>query len=346
MSEPLLEEEVFVFPASFAQARLWFIDQLVPGNTFYNVPTALRLTGALNLDALEQTFQEIVRRHETLRTRFAVIEGELVQAIATVSSLNISLPVIDLQQLEQTERDRYSQQLVSQEYQLPFNLATGPLIRVLLLQLDKTEYILLLTLHHIVSDDWSIGVLIRELKAIYTAFVLKKPSPLPELALQYADFADWQRQWLQREVGQVTLQKLLNYWRQQLAGISLLSLPIDRPKPARPSYQGATHFLEIPKSLSEALKTLAQQEGATLFMTLLAAFQILLHRYTQQEDISIGTPIANRNRSEIEPLIGFFVNSLVLRTNLSGNPTFRELLNRVREVTLEAYAHQDLPLKS
>ena len=345
MSEPLLEEEVFVFPASFAQARLWFIDQLVPGNAFYNVPTALRLTGALNLSALEQTFKEIVRRHETLRTRFAVVEGELVQAIATASSLNISLPVIDLQQLHKTERDRYAQQLVSQEYQLPFNLATGPLIRVLLLQLDQTEYILLLTLHHIVSDDWSIGVLIRELKAIYTAFALKKPSPLPELVLQYADFADWQRQWLQGEAGQVALQKQLTYWRQQLAGISLLNLPTDRPKPARQSYQGAIQFLEIPKSLSDALKTLSQQEGATLFMTLLAAFQILLHRYTQQEYITVGTPIANRNRSEIEPLIGFFVNSLVLRTNLSGNPTFRELLNRVKEVTLGAYAHQDLPFE-
>lgn len=345
MSEPLLEEEVFVFPASFAQARLWFIDQLVPGNAFYNVPTALRLRGALNLSALEQTFKEIVRRHETLRTRFAVVDGELVQAIATASSLNISLPVIDLQQLDQRERDRYSQQLVSQEYQLPFNLATGPLIRLLLLHLDKTEYILLLTLHHIVSDDWSIGVLIRELKAIYTAFALNKPSPLPELTLQYADFADWQRQWLQGEAGQVALQKQLTYWRQQLAGISLLNLPTDHPQPVRQSYQGATQFLEISKSLSDALKTISQQEGTTLFMTLLAAFQILLNRYTQQEDITIGTPIANRNRSEIEPLIGFFVNSLVLRTNLSGNPTFRELLNRVKEVTLEAYAHQDLPFE-
>ncbi|MGC1394710.1 MAG: amino acid adenylation domain-containing protein [Coleofasciculaceae cyanobacterium] len=345
MSEPLLEEEVYVFPASFAQARLWFIDQLVPGNAFYNVPTALRLRGVLNLSALEQTFKEIVRRHETLRTRFAVVDGELVQAIATASTLNISLPVIDLQQLDQKERDRYSQQLVSQEYQLPFNLATGPLIRVLLLQLDKTEYILLLTLHHIVSDDWSIGILIRELKTIYTAFALKKPSPLPELALQYADFAEWQHQWLQGESGRVALQKQLTYWRQQLAGISLLKLPTDRPKPAIQSYQGATQFLDIPKSLVEALKTLSQQEGATLFMTLLAAFQILLNRYTQQEDITIGTPIANRNRSEIEPLIGFFVNSLVLRTNLSGNPTFRELLNRVKEVTLEAYAYQDLPFE-
>lgn len=345
MSEPLLDEEVFVFPASFAQARLWFIDQLVPGNTFYNVPTALRLTGELNLSALEETFQEIVRRHETLRTSFAVVEGELVQVIATASSLNISLPVIDLQKLDQTEREHYSQQLVSQEYQLPFDLATGALIRVLLLQLEQTEYILLLTLHHIVSDDWSIGVLIRELKTIYTAFALKKPSPLPELTLQYADFADWQRQWWQGDSGEVALQKQLSYWRQQLAGISLLNLPTDRPRPARQSYQGATQFLELPKSLSKALKTLAQQEGVTLFMTLLAAFQTLLYRYTQQEDISVGTPIANRNRSEIEPLIGFFVNSLVLRANLSENLTFRELLKQVREVTLGAYAHQDLPFE-
>ena len=347
MSEPLLEEEVFVFPASFAQARLWFIDQLVPGNAFYNVLTALRLSGSLNLSALEQTFKEIVRRHEILRTRFAIIEGELVQAIAPVTSLKISLPVIDLRGLQASERSSYSRQLVTEESQLPFNLATGPLIRLTLLQLDETEYILLLNLHHIVSDDWSIGVLIRELKAIYSAFALGKPSPLPELPLQYADFAHWQRDWLQGVAAfpESPLQKQLAYWRQQLEGVSSLNLPTDRPKPASPSYRGATQFLEYPKSLSEALKTRSQQEGVTLFMTLLTAFQILLYRYTQQEDITVGTPIANRNRSEIEPLIGFFVNSLVLRTDLSGNPTFRELLNRVKEVTLGAYAHQDLPFE-
>lgn len=352
---PPLNEEVFVFPASSAQARLWFIDQLVPGNAFYNVPTALHLQGVLNLRALEQTFEEIVRRHETLRTSFAIAkpnlpfiaDGELVQLIKASGSIKISIPIIDLRQLPEAERDRHSRQLINQKSQLPFNLATGPLINFLILQLDETAYILLINLHHIVADDWSLGVLMREFKLIYSAFVEQKPSPLPELLLQYADFAEWQRQWLQGTGNETApLQTQLAYWRQKLAGIPVLNLPTDRLKPLVQSYQGATEFLELPKSLCEALKMCSsQQEEVTLFMITLTAFKILLYRYTQQEDITIGTPIANRNRSEIEPLIGFFVNSLVLRTDLSGEPTFRELLKRVRETTLEAYAHQDLPFE-
>jgi non-ribosomal peptide synthetase component F len=212
-------------------------------------------------------------------------------------------------------RELQAKQLIEQESQRPFDLATGPLLRLTLLKLDETEHILLLNLHHIVSDDWSIGVLIRELKAIYTAFALKQPCPLPELPLQYADFAHWQREWLQ-ELGathESPLQAQLAYWRQQLDGIERLNLPSDRPKPARQTYQGAIQFLELPKSIREALEVLSQQEGVTLYMTLLAAFQTLLYRYTQQEDIAVGSPIANRNRSEIEGLIGFFVNTLVLR---------------------------------
>ena len=346
------EEEVFVFPASFAQQRLWFIDQLVPGNAFYNVPTALRLTGSLNLTALEQAFNEIVRRHEALRTRFGMVEGQLVQAIpaqscANAPTLTINLPVIDLRELPADERELQAKQLVTQESQRPFNIATGPLLRLMLLKLDETEHILLLNLHHIICDDWSIGVLIRELSAIYTAFAQNQPSPLPELPLQYADFAHWQREWLQEE----ELETQLAYWRQHLRGITVLNLPSDRPKPSSRDipverlYRGATKFLELPPSLSEALEKLSQQEGVTLFMILLAAFQTLLYRYTQQEDIVVGSPIANRNRSEIEALIGFFVNTLVLHTDLSGNPTFQELLGRVREVTLGAYAHQDLPFE-
>ncbi|MBD0346019.1 MAG: AMP-binding protein, partial [Coleofasciculus sp. Co-bin14] len=333
------EEEVFIFPASFSQQRLWFIDQLVPGNAFYNVPTALRLIGSLNLSALEQTFSEIVRRHEALRTRFGTVEGQLIQAIAP--TLTINLPVIDLQTLPADDRELQAKQLVNQESQRPFNLATEPLMRSQLFKLNETEYILLLNLHHIICDDWSIGVLIRELSTIYTAFALGQPSPLPELPLQYADFAHWQRECLQGEV----LETQLAYWRQQLNGISVLNLPTDRPKPPIQSYQGTTQFLELSPSLSHALEKLSQQEGVTLFMTLLAAFQSLLYRYTLQEDIAVGSPIANRNRSEIECLIGFFVNTLVLRTDLSGNPTFQELLGRVREVTLGAYAHQDLPFE-
>lgn len=345
------EEEVFIFPASFAQQRLWFIDQLVPGNTFYNVPTALRLTGSLNYTGLKQTFNEIVRRHEALRTRFGIVEGQLFQVIAP--TLTISLPIIDLQQLPAEECELKAKQLVNEESQRPFDLASGSLLRLMLLKLDETEHILLLNLHHIICDDWSIGVLIRELSAIYTAFTFGQPSPLPELPLQYADFAHWQREWLQG-VGvthESPLQGQLTYWRKQLDGISVLNLPTARSKPASKDvppeslYQGASRFLELPPSLSEALKKLSQQEGVTLFMTLLAAFQTLLYRYTQQEDIAVGSPIANRNRSEIERLIGFFVNTLVLRTNLSGNPTFQELLGRVREVTLGAYAHQDLPFE-
>ena len=338
----LQEEEIFVFPASFAQQRLWFIDQLVPGNAFYNVTTALRLTGSLNEAALEQAFNEIGRRHEALRTTFRIVEEQVVQAIAPATpTLVIPVNTLDLRELPTDEREIEARRIVSQESQRPFDLSTGSLLRVILLQLDKSEYILLLNLHHIVADDWSIGVLIRELGVLYTAMSSNQPSPLPALPLQYADFAHWQREWLQGEA----LETQLAYWRQQLDDISVLNLPTDRPKPAIESYRGATQFLELPKRLSEALEMLSQQEGVTLFMTLLAAFQTLLYRYTQQDDIAVGSPIANRNRSEIEGLIGFFVNSLVLRTDLSSNPTFRELLGRVKEVTLGAYAHQDVPFE-
>ncbi|MFB2968348.1 amino acid adenylation domain-containing protein [Aerosakkonema sp. BLCC-F183] len=333
------EEDVFIFPASFAQQRLWFIDQLVPGKSFYNVPTAIRLTGSLNLTALEQTLNEIVRRHEALRTAFGMMEGQLVQVIAP--TFNISLPVFDLRHLPTEERETEAKRIVSAECDRPFNLSTGPLLRSMLFELADTEHILLLNMHHIICDDWSIGVLIRELSIIYTAFAKNLLSPLPELPLQYADFAHWQREWLQGEM----LATQLAYWRQQLNSISILNIPTDKPISAKQSYQGAREFLELPKHLADALETLSQQEGVTLFMTLLAALQTLLYRYTHQEDIAVGSPIANRNRSEIEGLIGFFVNSLVLRTNLSGNPTFRELLARVKQVTLSAYSHQDLPFE-
>ncbi|MBW4569856.1 MAG: amino acid adenylation domain-containing protein [Tolypothrix carrinoi HA7290-LM1] len=331
-------EEVFVFPASFAQQRLWFIDQLIPGNAIYNVPTVIRLTGRLNLAALKQTFNEIVRRHETLRTTFIVLDGQPLQAIAP--SLTIPFSILDLQQLPSDEREIETKRIITAEIERPFDLSTGPLLRVTLLQLGETEHILLLNMHHIICDDWSIGVLIRELGTLYAAFAQNQASLL-ELPLQYADFAHWQREWLQGEV----LENQLTYWRQQLNGISMLHLPTEKLKSPIQSYQGATQFLELPKNLTDALEKLSQQEGVTLFMTLLAAFQTLLYRYTHQEDIAVGSPIANRNRSEIEGLIGFFVNSLVLRTDLSGNPTFRELLSRVREVTLGAYSHQDLPFE-
>jgi amino acid adenylation domain-containing protein len=326
-------------PLSFAQQRLWFLDQLVPNNPFYNVPAALRLTGALNFAALQQTFNEIVRRHEALRTTLAVVSGQPVQRIAAAFHLPIN--VVDLRNLPKESRQTEANRLTAQEAQRSFNLSNDLLLRVTLLQLDDAEYLLMLNMHHIVSDGWSIGVLIQELGALYTAFASEKPSPLPALSIQYADFAKWQREWLQGEV----LETQLAYWRQQLNGISMLNLPADRPRPAIQSYRGKRQFLQLPKQLSEALETLSQREGVTLFMTMLAAFKTLLYHYAQQEDIVVGSPIANRNRSEIEALIGFFVNSLVLRTDLSGNPTFRELLNRVKEVALGAYAHQDLPFE-
>ncbi|MBN3989154.1 MAG: amino acid adenylation domain-containing protein [Nostoc sp. NMS2] len=326
-------------PLSFAQQRLWFLDQLIPNNPFYNIPLALHLTGSLKLAALEQTFNEIVQRHEALRTTIVVQTGQPIQVINP--TLTIPLSIIDLRQLPQAEREIQARQLTTQEAQRPFNLSTDSLLQVKLLWLDDTQYILLLTMHHIVSDGWSIGVLIQEIAALYTAFASNQPSPLPKLTIQYADFAYWQRQWLQGEV----LKKQLSYWQKQLDGISMLNLPTDRPRLAVQNYQGARQPLQLSKSLSKALLALGQQEGVTLFITLLAAFQALLSRYTQQEDIAIGSPIANRNRSEIEGLIGFFVNSLVLRTDLSGNPTFRKLLSRVKEVALGAYSHQDLPFE-
>ena len=334
-------QEVFVFPASFAQQRLWFLDQLIPGNAIYNVPTVIRLIGLLNLKVLEQTFNEIVRRHESLRTTFITLDGQPLQAIAP--SLTIPISVLDLQELPGDEQEIEAKRIVTAEIERPFNLSSEPLLRVIVLVLSKTEHILLLNMHHIICDDWSIGVLIRELGTLYAAYLNTASSSLNllELPLQYADFAHWQREWLQGEV----LQTQLAYWREQLNGISILHLPIDKPRPARQSYQGATQFLELPKELVDALEKLSQEQGATLFMTLLAAFQTLLYRYTHQEDIAVGSPIANRNRSEIEGIIGFFVNSLVLRSNLSGNPTFRELIDRVREVTLGAYSHQDLPFE-
>jgi len=327
------------FPLSFAQQRLWFLDQLEPGNPFYNIPTAMRLVGQLNAQALEQSLNQIIRRHEILRTNFAIQEGQPVQVIA--DTLTLILPVVDLQELAATSQEITSQQLATQEALRPFDLASEPLVRAKLLQLGEAEHVLLLTMHHIVFDGWSIDILMRELGAAYEAFCNHLPLLLPELPIQYADFAVWQRHWLQAEV----LQTQLSYWQQQLAEIPVLQLPTDRPRPSVQTFRGGRQFLKLPRSLSASLKSLCQQEGVTLFMLLLAAFQILLSRYTGQQDIVVGCPIANRNQAEIEELIGFFINSVVLRTDLSGNPSFRVLLERVRKVALGAYANQDLPFE-
>ncbi|MEH2411054.1 amino acid adenylation domain-containing protein [Nostoc sp.] len=329
-----------IFPLSFAQQRLWFLEQLEPGNPFYNQPAAVRLTGALNLAVLEQSFNEILRRHEVLRTTFSTVEGQPVQVIAP--TLALKLPVVDLQKLPDADREKEVLRLATKEAKVPFNLVEGPLLRCTLLRLDEAEYVLLFTMHHIISDGWSKGILIREIATLYEAFSTGEFSPLAELAIQYADFAAWQRKWLQGDV----LQSQISYWKKQLEGApSVLELPTDHPRSAVQTFQGASYSFELSVELSQALKKLSQQQGTTLFMTLLAAFQTLLWRYTGQEDIVVGSPIANRNRAKIEGLIGFFVNTLVLRTNLASNPTFGELLTRVREVALGAYTHQDLPFE-
>lgn len=327
-----------LLPLSFAQQRLWFLDQLVGENPFYNIP-AVRLEGQLNYVALKQAFNAIVHRHEALRTNFVKVDNQPTQII--VDHVNVSLPIVDLQHLPATERQSAAQKIATQEALRPFNLATEPLLRVKLLKLDATQYVLLLNLHHIVADGWSLGVLMRELVAHYTAAITNQSSILPPLPIQYADFAQWQRNWLQGE----TLESQLSYWRAAIADLTILNLPTDRPRPAIQTYRGATHNLELSPSLSTALTVLSQQEGVTLFMTLLAAFQTLLKGYTGQSDIAVGSPIANRNRTELEALIGFFVNTLVLRVDLADNPTFRELLGRVRSCTLAAYDHQDLPFE-
>ena len=327
-------------PPSFGQQRLWFLDQLEPDNPSYNIPTAVRLTGQLNAAALEQSFSEIVRRHEALRTTFVVADGSPVQVIAP--TLNVTLLVTDLSELPESEREAEARRLATEEAQRLFDLARGPLVRAGLLRLGEEEHVLLVTMHHIISDGWSTGVFVRELTALYEAFSAGEGSPLAELPFQYADYAVWQRRWLTGD----ELERQLSYWRQQLAGApAVLELPTDRPRPPVQSYRGAKQRVALPKGVAEGLKGLSQQEGATLFMALLAAFQVLLGRYTGQEDIVVGTGIAGRNRAETERLIGFFVNTLALRTDLSGDPTFREVLGRAREVTLGAYEHQDLPLE-
>jgi amino acid adenylation domain-containing protein len=336
--EPVSREAVL--PLSFAQQRLWFLDQLEPGSSLYNILTAVRLTGRLNVSALEQTLSEIIRRHEVLRTSFPVIDGNPRQLIAPAQPVHLS--VINLSELTEADSEAEVRRIAAEQAQRPFDLAQGPLLRVSLLRLSEESHALIFTMHHIISDGWSMGVLIREVATLYEAYCEGRPSPLPELNIQYADFAHWQRQWLQGEV----LEAQLAYWEQQLGGtLPVLELPTDRPRPAVQSYHGATRSFMLDKGTSEALRDLSRQKGVTLFMTLLAAFQTLLARYTGQGEIIVGTDIANRNRGETEALIGFFVNQLVMRTDFSDDPTFSELLRRVREATLAAYMHQDLPFE-
>ena len=320
---------------SYGQQRLWFISQLEPENVAYNMPDAVRLKGPLDLESLERTLREIVRRHESLRTRFVSVNGEPQQIID--ASIAVELPVTELSHLPEPEREAEARRLALKEAQQPFDLARGPLLRVQLLRLASQDHVLVFNMHHIVSDQWSIGVLVREVSAIYNNFSTGQPSPLPELDIQYADFSAWQRELL--------LEEQQEYWKRKLAAVEPLMLPTDRPRTPMQRQDGATMHFTVPMELTEALKTLSRKQGATLYMILLAAFQALLGRYSGQYDIAVGSPIAGRSRTETERLIGFFLNTLVLRTDLSGQPDAIELLRRVKETTLEAYAHQDVPFE-
>ncbi|HEU0054725.1 MAG TPA: condensation domain-containing protein, partial [Longimicrobium sp.] len=327
-------------PLSFAQERLWFIDRLEPGSTTYNLPAALRLTGALDEQALGRALGEIVRRHETLRTVFAEVDGSPAQVIVPFDGFALS--VEDLSGLGEAEREAAVRRRAGEEAARPFNLAAGPLVRAGLLRLGEEEHVLLLSMHHIVSDGWSMGVLFRELSALYAAYRGGGESPLSELPVQYADYAVWQREQLSGEV----LDRQLAYWKERLAGApELLELPTDHSRPPVRTYRGATAPVELSPELLERLQRLGRSEGATLYMTLLGAFQVLLSKYAGSEDVVVGSPIAGRTRGEVEELIGFFVNTLVLRTDLGGDPSFREVLGRVREATLGAYEHQEVPFE-
>jgi hypothetical protein len=323
---------------SYAQQRLWFLEQLEPGSAVYNIAAAVRLRGQLQEQVLAAALREVVQRHEALRTRFVVEEGQPRQEIS--AGVELELRRIEVGGETEPERERQVAQLAAAAAGAGFDLAVGPLLRARLLVLGEQEYVLVLVLHHIVADGWSLAVLLRELTALYEAGCGGRAVQLPELELQYADYAEWQRQWLQGAV----LEQQLEYWKEQLQGApSLLKLPTDRSRPAVKSSNGSEHYFAVPATLLESLRSFGCSEGATLSMVLLATYSVLLHRYTGEEDICIGTPVANRRWSEVEKLIGLFINTLVIRAEFPRHATFRELLNRTREISLGAYAHQELP---
>ncbi|HEY0512846.1 MAG TPA: amino acid adenylation domain-containing protein, partial [Thermoanaerobaculia bacterium] len=326
-------------PLSFAQERLWFLEQLDPSKSTYNVPNVLRLAGPLDAALLARVLGEVVRRHAALRTTFGTVEGRPAQIVS--AHFDLAFEICDLTTLPAEERAVEARRQVARGVDHPFDLARGPLLRTLLLRLGSEEHVAVLTMHHIVSDGWSMGVLVREVAALYSAFSQGLSSPLPELPVQYVDFARWQREWLRGEV----LESQTAYWKERLSGVGALELPTDRPRPPEQTFAGAVLPLFFSRELRDELAALGRREEATLFMTGLAAFAVLLARYAGQEDVAVGTPSANRNRPEIEDLIGFFVNTLVVRTSAAGDPPFRELLARVREASVGAFAHQDLPFE-
>ncbi|WP_236143257.1 non-ribosomal peptide synthetase [Nostoc sp. CMAA1605] len=326
-------------PLSFAQQRLWFLDQLQPHSNAYNLVYNFEIQGLLNIPALERSIAEIIERHDILRTNFQMVDGEPTQIIR---DSNFNLSVIDLQSLSDEHQEREIAEITKQEAEISFNLAEDVLFRVKLIRWNQEKNLLLFNIHHIIFDGWSFSILVAELEELYTAYSQGLISPLTKLSIQYSDFSFWQRKWL---VGNV-LELQLNYWKQKLSGnLPILELPIDHLRPRMQTYKGATKSFVLSQELTASITSLAQQEGVTVFMTLLAAFKVLLCRYSGQEDVIVGTPIAGRNRKEIEGLMGFFVNTLALRTDLGAHPSFRELLSRVRQVCLEAYTHQDVPFE-
>jgi condensation domain-containing protein len=327
-------------PLSFSQQRLWFLDQLEPGSAIYNVPVAVRIRGGLSYQTMRLVINEIARRHESLRTTFDMVADRPAQIIAPRAA--IAVPLVDLGELPAAKREAEAQRLLIEEAQKPFNLHRGPLLRVMLLRLDGEDYVAALTMHHIISDAWSMAILIRETGALYDAFAAGEPSPLEELPIQFTDYTLWQRDRLEDGI----IQEQLAYWRRQLAGsLPVLHLPTSGPRPPAQTFRGANEHFILSNELSEAIRELCQREGATLFMVLLAAFKISLHKYTGRDDVIVGSSMANRSRAELEQIIGFLVNSVVLRTDLTGDPTFSELVGRVRETALGAYANQDLPFE-
>jgi len=331
-------EDVFVFPLSFAQQRLWFLQEMNPQSPAYNMPVASRLLGKLDVKALKHALDEIVQRHEVLRTTFQMVDAQPMQVISPRGAL--ALPLLDLTHLPQTAREAEAHRLALENLNQPFDLVNGPLLRAGLLRMSVEDHVLLLTMHHIVSDGWSISILVNELAALYNSFSHGVPSTLPNLPIQYADYAQWQRSWLTGKVFEVQL----DYWKKQLEGAPpILEVPTDRPRPSIQSFRGSLEHFTVAEDVVRGLRELCREEGATMFMVLLAAFQTLLHRYARQDVIVVGTPIAGRNRQELEGLIGFFINTLVMRADFRDDLSFRQLLAHVKETALGAYAHQEFP---
>lgn len=338
-TEQAVGSEAVVFPASFAQQRLWFMDQLLPGSPVYNIFGVFRVYGSLNATALERSIQEVVDRHESLRTRFTTIEGEPVQVIE--DQVTVKVVTEDLSPLSEEQRSVQMEISVREEIQKPFDLKRGPLLRARLLRMKAQEHVLALTMHHIIADGWSVGIIVQEISILYANFDAGLSSRLEELPIQYADYAVWQKEWLASGV----LEQQLEYWKKQLGGVPSLELPCDHPRPSMQSYRGKTLYSRLPAALMQKLRELSRREGASLYMTMLAAFQVLLRRYSGQQDITVGSPIAGRLKREMEGVVGLFINTLALRADLSGKPSFIEFLKRVRNVALEAYEHQDVPFE-